>query len=308
MRFHEEGRAVAESGQAGHSNPAAMDGIAFVTVSKGRLQHIKKTLPLLLRQGATEVAVVDYDCPDGTADWVEAHFPTVKIVRATDNQGFCLSRGRNLGAEQTRSEWLVFVDADVETEEGWMEWMEQHLKPGHFYRAEPVGGQRDPNTYGTVICARGDFEAVSGYDEAHRGWGGEDEDLYYNLIRHGVVEDHYPSKFVRAIPHGNEMRAGWQELGGMNEMFLVNHIYHAAKRQLEVLLDQRAILPLEVRCNIMADTRRMMADWLKDSGRDATGFKYVFRSGFQGTPPYVMRMEMAFTIYVSRSGVHDTLS
>jgi glycosyltransferase involved in cell wall biosynthesis len=77
---------------------------AIVTTCKSRLDHLKQSLPNMISQGAHEVIVVDYDCPEGTAAWVEKHHPGVRVVRATDPIGFCLSRARNLGIAAAQAE------------------------------------------------------------------------------------------------------------------------------------------------------------------------------------------------------------
>jgi glycosyltransferase involved in cell wall biosynthesis len=90
-----------------------MKSIAFVTTSKGRLNHIKETLPLMAAQNPDEIIVVDYGCPDGTGDWVEANFPVVKVVRIDDDPGFCVSRARNRGAAKSACDLICFIDADI---------------------------------------------------------------------------------------------------------------------------------------------------------------------------------------------------
>ena len=75
--------------------------VSIVTTSKGRLHHIRDTVPRMLACGVDEVLVVDYGCPDGTGDWVERHCPGARVLRVTDDPGFCLPRARNLGARAT---------------------------------------------------------------------------------------------------------------------------------------------------------------------------------------------------------------
>ena len=72
-----------------------MTTIACVITCKGRLHHLKQTLPLIVAMGTSEVIVVDYGCPDGTGDWVEANFPGVTVVRVDDDPGFSPARSRN---------------------------------------------------------------------------------------------------------------------------------------------------------------------------------------------------------------------
>ena len=109
-----------------------METIGFVTVSKGRLHHIRQTLPLMAAQQADKLIVVDYSCPDGTGDWVEANVPAAQVVRVTDDPGFSLTRARNIGARHAGTDWLVFADADIVTEAGWLAWMRDNLQGGRF--------------------------------------------------------------------------------------------------------------------------------------------------------------------------------
>jgi hypothetical protein len=75
-----------------------MTAVAFITTSKGWLHHIRQTLPLIVAQSPAEIVVVDYACPEQTGDWVEARYGSVKVLRVSDDPGFCVSRARNIGA------------------------------------------------------------------------------------------------------------------------------------------------------------------------------------------------------------------
>ena len=87
--------------------------LTAITTCKGRLSHLKETLPDLARAPDIEVVVVDYDCPDGAADWVRSSGPDVRIVAVEDRPLFSASTARNLGAAAATADWLAFVDADV---------------------------------------------------------------------------------------------------------------------------------------------------------------------------------------------------
>lgn len=232
--------------------------IAFVTTCKGRLHHIRETLPRIIGEAPAEIVVVDYGCPDGTAAWVEAHHPGVKVLRVEDDPGFCVSRARNLGAAQTSAPWICFIDADIRVHPGWVDWMRQHLTPGHFYRAAPNDiGARHQETYGTVICERAAFERVGGYDEAFRGWGGEDTDLYANLAAlPDVRETEYPAHFVESISHDDSQRTQFQDVKSVVTQGRINIAYlHIKERLLAHHVDQ---LPLEVRCSMMEQIKRQL--------------------------------------------------
>lgn len=142
-----------------------MNSIALITTTKGRLHHLRETPSLMLAQEADEVIVVDYACPDGSGDWVERDHPGTRVVRVEALPGFCAARARNIGAAVARSEWLAFIDCDIRTQAGWVDWMRKALKPGCFYRAQDGDRGPDPELGGTAICRRVDFETIGGYDE-----------------------------------------------------------------------------------------------------------------------------------------------
>ena len=242
-----------------------MKTIASVTICKGRLHHLRQTLPLLVALGTSEVIVVDYGCPDRSGDWVEANFPGVTVVRVTDDPGFSISRARNIGASQASADWLLFVDADIFAAAGWHGWMQDQLQPGNFYRRALVEGIRDSDTHGTAICARADLAAMGGYDEVYRGWGGEDDDLYQRLILMGVAEREYPAGFVTAIKHGDEERSGWSGLSCMKDVVDLVACYLLAKIETMKVLGITGDLPFDLRVQYMEHTRRELTRWLSEN-------------------------------------------
>jgi glycosyltransferase involved in cell wall biosynthesis len=233
--------------------------IAFVTTCKGRLHHLKQTLPALVRLNPAEIIVVDYNCPDATADWVEANYPQVKVVRVTDDPGFCLPRARNLGAAQSTSPWLCFIDADILVDKGWLGWMAAHADSQHFYLPSKHNGKYLPEIAGTFLCPRQAFEACNGYDEAFRGWGGEDIDLYTRLpIEAGVRAAEYPNSFVNPINHADDERTTYHSIKDVRIQGLINSCYVKTKRHL---------LETSIR-DIPFETRRTMLGTISDYFRD----------------------------------------
>ena len=276
--------------------------IAFVTTCKGRLHHLKRSLPLMVAQGAAEVIVVDYGCPDQSGAWVEANFPAVKVVRVTDDPAFSLARARNFGARESQSDWLVFIDADIETAAGWAGWMQDHLESGHFYRVAPIDGERDHEAYGTVICARQDYEAIGGFDEAFRGWAGEDEDFYDRLVRHGALQADYPAEFVNPIRHGDEERIGMTPGWSRHRQIIVNQCYIAAKRHFGMLGGRDDALPLEKRIELLETTQKVLVKWFGEGAREPLTIRYSLRGNeARWLPaPYAMATESTFIVRVGR--------
>lgn len=289
-----------------------MTKLSLITVSKGRLHHIRQTLPLMMAQGADQVVVVDYGCPDGTGDWVEENFPAARVIRVRDDPGFCVARGRNLGARAADGDWLVFIDSDVKAGAGWVSWMRDNLRPGNFYRAGATSrgreteARRELETFGTFICAKPDFEKIGGFDEVFRAWGGEDLDLFRRLAESGVAGKDYPAEYVGAIRHGNEERAG---LGGMRtraERVMVTECYCKAKSYAVRLLGTSGDLPLELRQKLLDYTENRMARWIREGATEPLSLDYVLDRKTGWAPsPYELVSELRFTIRVTSQPVPD---
>ncbi len=202
--------------------------LSVVTVCKGRLHHLRQTLPTYIAQPGVEVVVVDYGCPDGTGDWVAAHYPEARLVRLSAAD-FCLSRGRNRGAAAARGNWLAFVDADVALAPGFAEAVGAAVGSDRFLLAEPM--QHD--LMGTVVCPRAAFERTGGFDEAMRLWGGEDKDLYLRLHHlHGLIQGSFDAGLVSTIGHDNGQRTRFSPVADLDLCLQINQLYRTIKLDL----------------------------------------------------------------------------
>jgi glycosyltransferase involved in cell wall biosynthesis len=204
------------------------DPLCFVTTCKGRLAHLKQTLPLLLEQPGATVVVVDYDCPEGAGDWVEQTYPQVQVVRSGPADCFEIARARNLGAQAARAmqaTWLCFVDADALVAPGFMQAVGALLQPGSFYLAKPSFG----SICGMCICTAADFASIGGYDAVLQGWGMEDKDLYTRLEFAGVRLQSFPADLVEMIPHADDMRVRYYDIKRRQLSSSLNFVYCRAK-------------------------------------------------------------------------------
>ncbi|WP_028580365.1 glycosyltransferase family 2 protein [Desulfogranum japonicum] len=60
-----------------------------------------------------EVIMVDDGSNDGSPDWVEAHWPDVRVIRFTENSGGMLNIVRNRALREARKPLVLIVDNDV---------------------------------------------------------------------------------------------------------------------------------------------------------------------------------------------------
>jgi len=202
--------------------------LSLITTCKGRLDHLKQSLPRMAAQPGTETVVVDYDCPDGTGDWVAQDFPQVRLVRVKGVEGFNASHARNIGARAATAPWLGFFDADILLAERFSTSVLPALRDGSYYRASPVTLQ----TWGSIICHRDDFFRINGYDEVYSGWGGEDDDLLAMLALHRITGYGYPAALLDEVDHGDERRTRFAAVKSRWLQSRINQIYLRAKLDL----------------------------------------------------------------------------
>ena len=203
---------------------------SIVTTCKGRLDFLKRSLPTFARQTETEVVVVDYDCPEGTGDWVAANFPGVRVAAVTSAPIFNLSRARNIGAGRAEAPWLVFCDADQLLAPSFASALSGSLVPGTYlrvWRDTPWG----PKRMGVPLaCEAAVFRAVGGYDDAFRGWGMEDREICERLDRSGIREVLGPASLVETLTHSNAARSSFYERP-IDVSLVIGHYYARIKQR-----------------------------------------------------------------------------
>lgn len=217
---------------------------SIITTCKGRLHHLRQSLPCFVAQKDAEVIVVDYDCPDNTADYVREHFPSVKVVKLADRPIFNLSKARNAGVNIASGETFLFLDADI-------------IPVADF--TEKVSGI-GPDTYGEFVFTndvRGScvvpaakFNLIGGYDEVILGYGAEDLDLYHRLRLAGLTREVLSETWIERVI-GNTARERVQFIDvGKKLGFARGVLYREAKSLL---------LKYEMKCEL--DIKLRQAIW-----------------------------------------------
>jgi glycosyltransferase involved in cell wall biosynthesis len=197
---------------------------SIIVTCKGRLHHLRRTLPSMLAQRCAfcyEVVVVDFGCPHGTFDWCRSldvrNLVALKVLDYSDE--FQLSRSRNCGASAARGRLLAFVDADMFLDATWLETVVEVMRHGRIGLCTVVPDFRDGwDRAGSCIVSAAVFHAVRGYDEALRGWGSEDVDFCCRCAACTLAGKFAPS-LLTPIKHGHEERVRYQadkDIGASN--------------------------------------------------------------------------------------------
>jgi GT2 family glycosyltransferase len=219
-----------------------MADLCFVTTCKGRLAALQQTLgPMLDQAGGREVVVVDYSCPEGAGDWVEANYPAARVVRVPGRATFNAAAARNIGARHTDADWICFVDSDVVLGPDFAAALAPALEPGGFYRLWST----DVGLVGTFASSRADFERVGGYDEVYPCWGEEDYDLYDAFEFVGLESRQLPAALPRHLAHDDAARTRFSPIVDRWLGHAINRVYRHLKWDTARL--RRELLTLEMR-------------------------------------------------------------
>ncbi len=232
-----------------------MGKFTLIVTCKGRLDHLKQTLPRFVRLADTQVVLVDYSCPDKAGDWVEVNFPDVKVVRVEGQKFFNLSAARNAGAAVADSQTLVFCDADTVISDGFGVALGS-LADDNFLTFKASAGN---SLGGTCAVNAKHFEKVEGFDEVMSNYGGEDGDLYWRLRRLGLNRTYLNKEAASAIPHDTALRVKNYPGKDAGRSFLHSRAYRLVK---EAMLGAVFVgeLPLEVRRKVWNQVGQAVSD------------------------------------------------
>ncbi len=173
--------AAEEEGRTQQRRPS----VAIVLLNYNTRQLLRQFLPHVLATDYPnfKVVVADNGSTDGSAEFVEAEYPEVQLIRLTHNKGY--AGGYNEALQQVSADYYALLNTDLRPEPDWLlpliEWMERQpaiaaampkvrwlRQPDYFEYAGAAGGFLD--IHGYPFCRGrifGTLEKDSGqYDEA----------------------------------------------------------------------------------------------------------------------------------------------
>src|SRR4030095_5390109 len=95
--------------------------VSIVIVTWNGRQHLDTCLTgVAAQQGvAAETVLVDNGATYGSADYVRATYPWVRVVALPENRGF--AGGNNAGVREARGRYVAFLNNDAVPEPGWLQ-------------------------------------------------------------------------------------------------------------------------------------------------------------------------------------------
>lgn len=249
---------------------------SIITTCKGRLDHLKVSLPRMIAQSAHEVIVVDYSCPQGTGEFVSANFPKARLVSVPGQEHFSNWKARNAGAAAAQSDVLIFVDADTILADGAVEWIDANIPPrtyGFFdtptSRAfNPDGPRVAANQLkGFQVIPNRAFRRLGGYDEVLEGYAaGADTDLEHRLSMVGFGRRALDRRIVDSVIQHDAASRTQHHAQPIRTSYAAGLLYRAAKRTL-LRMNRQVELPLGVRRNLYQAAAEAARGIRPDQGR-----------------------------------------
>ncbi len=104
---------------------------AVVILSYNSRKWHELFLPLIVEEsaGKYDVFLVDHASPDDTADYIKNNFPTVHLLRLTENHGFAWGYAEAL--KQISAKYYILLSADFEVTPGWFEPLYEAMEADH---------------------------------------------------------------------------------------------------------------------------------------------------------------------------------
>lgn len=183
--------------------------VSFCTTCKGRLYHLRETLPKNIQDNLdyplAEFVVLDFDSGDGLSEWIRplcdkysnlSYYSIVDSVHPTTI--FFNSYVKNICTLLGQGDIVCNVDADNFTGKGFALFLDKAIA-----NPKTVAIGKDDTT-GRIACFKSLFVSLGGYDERFGyGWGYEDNDFYSRALGLGCDYVWLPPQFLGHVPHSD---------------------------------------------------------------------------------------------------------
>lgn len=199
--------------------------IAFCTTCKGRVEHIRQTLPKNLADNADypdcKFILLDYNSGDGLDTYIKENFQAelqsgrLVFYQLREKTAFKMGHAKNMAHRcglLENADILVNLDADNFTGQSFAKYIQEYfdrtrLDPQEiFLWPRMLKGILSKGISGRICVTRNAFLLAGGYDEKFTTHSPDDRDFLVRLRRLGYCAQEIDSRFLLAINHNDKVR------------------------------------------------------------------------------------------------------
>lgn len=204
--------------------------IAFCITCMNRLSHLQETLIKNIEDNNSpdevEFILLDYNSSDGLDEWVKTLTPYLSsgilVYYRTDFPiHYDRSHSRNMAFRLSNADILCNLDADNYLGKGFANYVIDVFKTNSENKIFITSDFSCRDIFGRICILKNDFQKVRGYNEILIGYGAEDIDIYYRLIRLGYEQIVFNRKeFCNVIHHSDKERISQEK-----KFLSLNNVY-----------------------------------------------------------------------------------
>lgn len=186
--------------------------ISFCVTCRGRLDHLRATLPSNLFHdyhdvGGVEFVVIDYGDGPELSEWISGFKRSLDagalVYGRVEAACYDSPHAKNVAHRLSSGEILVNLDADNVFSRDFPAWLD-----GLFSAPGKIFARGTKASLGGMIAVRrDDWEKLGGYDERFGdGYGYDDDNFIHRLEAAGWKPVLVPGRMAHSLPHSDSVR------------------------------------------------------------------------------------------------------
>ena len=95
--------------------------VSIIIVNTNELHHLQRCLPSIFKQRYPnyEVIVIDNASVDGSINYIEENFPTIRVIQNKVNLGY--AGANNVGFQKADQKYIAVLNPDTEVDSNWLQ-------------------------------------------------------------------------------------------------------------------------------------------------------------------------------------------